>query len=97
MPRGSARDFKSEEIRDMSYKKQEPILILVSITIFWFLLVSTIPAYAYLDPGSGSMLLQVLLGGVAALAVILKFYWNRFRSLFRRDKKSKEGTKLDQF
>lgn len=65
----------------MSLKKKEPILILVSITVFWFLLVSTIPAYAYLDPGSGSMLLQVLLGGVAALAVILKFYWNRFLSL----------------
>lgn len=75
----------------MSHKKKEPIFIVVSITVFW--LVSTIPAYAYLDPGSGSMLLQLLLGGVAALAVILKFYWNRFLSLFRRDKKIKEGTK----
>jgi len=76
----------------MSHKKKEPIFIVVSITVFWSLLVSTIPAYAYLDPGSGSMLLQLLLGGVAALAVILKFYWNRFLSLFRRDKKIKEGT-----
>ena len=91
------QENKCEEVRDMSCKKQEPILILVSITVFWFLLVSTIPAYAYLDPGSGSMLLQVLLGGVAALAVILKFYWNRFLSLFRRVKKNKEGTKLDHF
>jgi hypothetical protein len=31
----------------MSYKKQEPILFLDCITGFWFLLVSTIPAYAY--------------------------------------------------
>lgn len=77
----------------MSYKKHEPILILGSTTLFWFLLVFTFPAYAYLDPGSGSMLLQVLLGGVAALAVILKFYWNRFLLLFGRDKKNKEGTK----
>jgi len=77
----------------MSYKKQEPSLILVSITVFWFLLASTIPAYAYLDPGSGSMLLQVLLGGVAALAVILKLYWNRFLSLLGRQKKNKEETK----
>ena len=74
--------------------KKEPIFIVVSITVFWFLLVSTIPAYAYLDPGSGSMLLQLLLGGVAALAVILKFYWNRFLSLFRRERQEdKEGTK----
>ena len=32
-------------------------------------------AYAYLDPGTGSMLLQVILGGIAALAVALKLYW----------------------
>ena len=34
-------------------------------------------AWAYLDPGSGSMLLQVLLGGVAAVGVVAKLYWYR--------------------
>ena len=34
-------------------------------------------ACAYLDPGSGSMLLQVLLGGLAGIAVLLKMYWHR--------------------
>jgi hypothetical protein len=34
--------------------------------------------FAYLDPGSGSMLLQALVGGVAAVAVAAKFYWKRF-------------------
>jgi hypothetical protein len=33
---------------------------------------------AYLDPGSGSMILQAVVGGVAAVAVIGKFYWRRF-------------------
>ena len=32
---------------------------------------------AYLDPGSGSMILQILAGGVAAVAVTAKLYWNR--------------------
>ena len=35
------------------------------------------PAAAYLDPGAGSMLLQVLLGGVAAMGVIARLYWRR--------------------
>ena len=35
------------------------------------------PAVAYLDPGTGSMLLQALLGGVAAAGVIAKLYWRR--------------------
>ena len=34
--------------------------------------------FAYLDPGSGSMILQAVVGGVAALAVASKFYWRRF-------------------
>jgi hypothetical protein len=32
---------------------------------------------AYLDPGSGSMLLQLLLGGVAAVGVTAKLTWRR--------------------
>ena len=32
---------------------------------------------AYLDPGSGSMILQILAGGVAAVAVTAKLYWRR--------------------
>jgi hypothetical protein len=33
--------------------------------------------FAYLDPGTGSMLLQVLLGGIAAVAVGGRVMWQR--------------------
>lgn len=36
------------------------------------------PVHAYLDPGTGSMILQVLLGGAAGLALAGKLYWHRF-------------------
>ena len=39
------------------------------------------PAAAYLDPGSGSMLLQLLLGGVAAVGVIARLYWHRLTAV----------------
>jgi hypothetical protein len=32
---------------------------------------------AYIDAASGSMLLQVILGGAAAVAVALKMWWRR--------------------
>jgi hypothetical protein len=32
---------------------------------------------AYLDPGSGSMLLQMLLGGIAGVAVSIKMFGKR--------------------
>ena len=38
-------------------------------------------AYAYLDPGTGSMVLQALLGGLAAALVVVRAYWSRIRSL----------------
>ena len=38
---------------------------------------------AYLDPGSGSMLLQALAGGTAAVAVIGKLWWRRLLRFLR--------------
>lgn len=40
------------------------------------------PVEAYLDPGSGSMLLQVLLGGFAAIGVATKLCWHRLATRF---------------
>ena len=45
-----------------------------------------IPAMAYLDPGSGSMLLQLLLGGTAGLIVVIKLYWQSLVSFFKPKK-----------
>jgi hypothetical protein len=45
---------------------------------------------AYLDPGSGSMMLQVLAGGIAAAAVTLKVYWNRVLTFLRIRKPQEE-------
>ena len=36
----------------------------------------------YLDPGTGSMMLQVILGGIAAVAVAIKLYWHKLTSVF---------------
>ena len=63
----------------------------ISITTTFFVVLIygvsvTQEAFAYLDPGSGSMMLQLLLGGVVGIAAILKLYWNSFADLFRRKK-----------
>ncbi|MEM7703945.1 MAG: hypothetical protein AAF358_00240 [Pseudomonadota bacterium] len=39
-------------------------------------------AFAYLDPGSGSLLLQAILGGVAGLLVAGKLFWWRILAFF---------------
>jgi hypothetical protein len=40
------------------------------------------PAYAYLDPGTGSMILQLILGGTAGLLIVGKLYWHRLKEFF---------------
>ena len=39
--------------------------------------------FGYLDPGTGSMLVQLVVGGVAAAAVTAKFYWRRLLTFLR--------------
>jgi hypothetical protein len=39
--------------------------------------------FAYLDPGTGSMLVQLLVGGLAAVGVTARFYWRRILRLLR--------------
>jgi hypothetical protein len=38
---------------------------------------------AYIDPGTGSLLLQAIAGGLAASAVFAKLYWRRLLRFLR--------------
>ena len=54
----------------------------------WLVIAATLmtsPAYAYLDPGTGSIILQGLLAGIAVAAGFVRMYWQRFKSLFTRE------------
>jgi hypothetical protein len=48
-----------------------------------FTLGSVMPGttFAYLDAGSGSMILQIMLGGVAAVVVAIKLWWAKLLRL----------------
>ena len=53
----------------------------------------TAQVLAYLDPASGSLIMQLLVGGVAATGVALKLYWQRvlsFLHIRREDNESPE-------
>ena len=39
---------------------------------------------AYLDPGSGSFLLQLVVAGLLGAALAVRMSWNRIRGIFRR-------------
>ncbi len=50
--------------------------ILAGGLLFWT------EAHAYLDPGTGSAILQGILGALAALAITIKLYWHRLLRWF---------------
>lgn len=53
---------------------------ILAFTGLYFVL-STVHAHAYLDPGTGSILLQGLIGAVASGMFIAKVYWSKLKSM----------------
>jgi hypothetical protein len=44
--------------------------------------------FAYLDPGTGSMIISAIIGIFATIYLALKTYWYKFIGFFKRDKKN---------
>jgi hypothetical protein len=44
--------------------------------------------FAYLDAGTGTLLLQLLAGGIAGVLAFVKFRWKSVRGWLRREEKS---------
>ena len=53
------------------------------LTLFFLNLLFTSNTYAYLDPGSGSIILQAIVAAIAAGGVTIKIYWQKVKSLFK--------------
>ena len=60
--------------------KNNKLLYLIII----YLLCSVSKAHAYLDPGTGSIILQAILGFVAAAAATVSIYWGKFKSIINK-------------
>jgi hypothetical protein len=45
------------------------------------------PAFAYIDPGSGSAIMSVIIGLFVAIGITIKTYWYKLKSIFTRNKK----------
>ena len=64
------------------FKKDK--LFNISFLAIMTVLFMTKPTYAYLDPGTGSFVIQVLVGFVAGAGVLVKMYWNKIISIFTK-------------
>jgi hypothetical protein len=49
------------------------------------LLLMPLPALAYLDPTTGSMIISAIIGLFASLVLAVKTYWYRIKAFFKRN------------
>tara|TARA_Y100000590_G_C15695937_1_gene1005107 strand:+ start:1257 stop:1457 length:201 start_codon:yes stop_codon:yes gene_type:complete len=61
----------------------------IFISFFFFIL--TTKAHAYLDPGTGTIILQAILGAFAAFFTSIYIFWakvkNFYKKVFKKNKK----------
>lgn len=58
-------------------KRAGSLILSVSLVVAFLLIVTLKEAHAYIDPGSGSFLLQMLLATVFASIFAIKAFWQR--------------------
>jgi hypothetical protein len=66
--------------RDM---RAQPIRTRLFYTILFAWLLMPLPAAAYLDPTTGSMLISAIVGLFASLVLAIKTYWYRIKAFFK--------------
>lgn len=63
-------------------------MVITTILIFMalFTIVGAQSAYAYLDMGTGSYILQILAASLVAGLVAVQTFWSRIKNFFSKDK-----------
>jgi hypothetical protein len=57
------------------------ILLLGALAVIW-----PRTAHAYFEPGTSSMIIQLLIAGLAGGWVMVRLQWDRLKNLFAKDK-----------
>ena len=70
--------------------RREKVSIFVAAFLASFLLMSR-NAHAYVDPGTGSYVLQMIVAGIAAAGLTLRLFWGRLKLMFKKSSSKVSG------
>jgi hypothetical protein len=51
----------------------------------------SLPAMAYIDPGSGSAIMSAIIGFFLAVSIAIKTYWYKLKAVFTKSKPTEDG------
>ena len=63
--------------------KKIKYLASVLFSSFLFFFIFTNNSYAYLDPGTGALIFQAILGAFAAVGAFIMAYWKKLKKFFK--------------
>jgi hypothetical protein len=70
------------------------ISILAILSLLYWLF--PLKAYAYLDPGTGSYILQIILAAIVGIGFAIKLSWGRIKSFVHNLRSKGEGNEPDE-
>ena len=65
-------------------------MYLKKLLIILILFLPSVKAYAYIDPGTGSFILQAIIGAIAAIGAFVTLYWRKFKNFIDKIFKTKK-------
>ena len=71
-------------------------IIKLALGISVLVLIFPFNTYAYLDPGSGSFLIQIVVATLAGAGYFAKANWDKIKQRFNGDSKKTEDEKQDK-
>lgn len=76
----------------MSCRKPRTAPTSVLLVLFAIVAICLVPAtaLAYIDPGTGSFVLQGILAAVVGAGVAIKIFWRRITAFFGKDKPAED-------
>ena len=76
-------------IRNINKRKVRNTASIFTVFVVTFTILPS-KVYAYLDPGSGSYVIQILIASLAAVGFFVKTYWNQIKGFFNKKDKAPE-------
>lgn len=75
-------------------KLKDSVTFLCLLVAVWLLGIE--PVYAYIDPGTGSYLFQLLIAGLLGGTIALKLYWKQIIGFIRNRRGGGDGDNDDE-
>ena len=78
----------------MKIKKYQGKITVSLQLIFAIYIIFPVVAYCYIDPGTGSFIIQIIIAGIVGILIVIKIFFKRFKDFFGKRKnnsKKEEG------